>query len=470
MIIKIGTGGKSFKGLSEYLTHDPKANTDERVAWTHTQNLANDHVPSAVDEMVWTARNAELLKQEAGVRAGGRATEDPVKHVSLNWSPEDNPSREHMIQTSEEFLRHMKWQEHQAILVAHEDKSYRHVHIMLNVVHPETGLRLNDDFERRRAQAWALEYEREQGKIYCEQRLNSVQDRENSPPRNIWMAFQQNEKEFQRAEKIMSENTPNIRENPKNSEWEILKELQRSERIDFFAQGKIEFANLRSSIYREVREEFRDRWADYYLAKKNGTEDDRAILANVKAQLIADQKAILEPRRDEACRELRESRNERYREILDNQRDTRAGLRWHQEAGLDTAPLFNELAERKDARAEITSGFHEVAHEITAPQPVHAPDIREETFAAKSDEPFEYSARDVDTHIGNRVGAGAGSFLGALFSDLTNLGSARPEPVSREERADAFREAAENTLKQHQHQEKEDDDARWRERQPVHGE
>jgi hypothetical protein len=69
MIVKIGIGGKSFKGLAEYLTDDPKARTDKRVDWTHTHNLANDHVPSAVDEMLWTARNAELLKQEAGIRA-----------------------------------------------------------------------------------------------------------------------------------------------------------------------------------------------------------------------------------------------------------------------------------------------------------------------------------------------------------------------------------------------------------------
>src|SRR6202051_2428089 len=110
MIVKIGSGGKSFKGLSKYLTHDAEAKTDERLAWTPTHNLANDHVPSAVDEMLWTARNAELLKQEAGVRAGGRATENPVKHVSLSWSPEENPSRQHMIETAEEFLRHMKWE------------------------------------------------------------------------------------------------------------------------------------------------------------------------------------------------------------------------------------------------------------------------------------------------------------------------------------------------------------------------
>ena len=67
----------------------------------------------------------------------------------------------------------MNWQEHQAILVAHDDKRYPHVHVMLNAVHPETGLQLNDGFEQRRAQAWALDYEREQGHIHCEQRLKN---------------------------------------------------------------------------------------------------------------------------------------------------------------------------------------------------------------------------------------------------------------------------------------------------------
>ena len=139
MIVKILSGGKSFKGLATYLMHDPEAKTAERVGWTHTLNLAHDHVPSAVDEMLWTARNAELLKQEAGVRAGGRATENAVKHLSVNWAPEDRPTRDHMVQATEEFLRHMNWQDHQALLVAHQDKAHSHVHVMLNVVHPETG-------------------------------------------------------------------------------------------------------------------------------------------------------------------------------------------------------------------------------------------------------------------------------------------------------------------------------------------
>jgi len=50
--------------------------------------------------------------------------ENPVKHLSLNWSPDDKPSREHMIATTEDFLRTMKWHEHQAVVVSHTDKPY----------------------------------------------------------------------------------------------------------------------------------------------------------------------------------------------------------------------------------------------------------------------------------------------------------------------------------------------------------
>ena len=364
----------------------------------------------------------------------------------------------------------MGWHEHQVVMVAHNDKSHAHVHLMINCIHPETGRHLDDGLEWRRAQEWALAYELEQGRIYCEQRLLPPEEREKNMPRNIWAAFQQNEKEFERAEKILSENAPEIPENPKNAEWQILKEIQKAERIEFFAQGKIEFSELRSSIYREVKEEFRERWADYYKAVKNGTDGDREILAKVKAQLTADQKAVLEPRQDEACKELRASRDERYREILGNQRDARAELRWHQEAGLDTKPFFNNLADRKDARTEVACGFHEAALEVTALQPVNAPDIREDAVVERSGQPAEYSARNVDVNIGGRMAVGAGSFLGALFTDLTNLGSARPEPMSQEEKAAIFREAAENSLKQHQHHEKEEDDARWRERQRSFGE
>lgn len=470
MIVRILSRGKSFKGLATYLTHDPEAQTNERVAWTRTFNLANDHVPSGVDEMLWTARNAELLKQEAGLRAGGRATENSVKHLSLNWSPDDHPSREHMIATTEGFLRHMNWQDHQAIVVAHDDKAHTHVHVMLNVINPETGLRLDDNFERRRAQAWALNYEREQDRIHCAQRLVNPEERESAPPRNMWLAFQENEKEFGRAEKLLREQKLILVENSKNqrdADWKILKKIQRTERTDFFAQGKLEFSDLRSSIYREVREEFRERWADFYEARRDGANKD--TLADLKAGLVAEQKAVLDARRDEACRELRESRDERYRALLDDQREVRAGLRSRQEDGLDTAPFLQQL-EQRNTESDTKAEFREAADQVTTPHGSREAVATSITAQQEDEATNRPAGRDDDISL--RPGFSVGSFLDSLFFDLVNLGSARPPPRKPgPHEPDSFAAAAAETLKHQQQREREEEeDERLRRQRALYGE
>jgi hypothetical protein len=338
---------------------------------------------------------------------------------------------------------------------------------MLNVVHPETGLRLDDGFEQRRAQAWALEYERQQNRIHCEQRLKNERDREDNMPRNIWMAFQVNEKEFSQAEKSLSDKSPEMPENPKNAEWKVLKEIQRDERMDFMAQGKSQFSALRNSIYREVREEFRDRWADFYELRRNGADSES--LATAKAQLIADQKAVLEPRRDAACQELRESRDGRYRELLDQQQERRGELRWRQDVGMDVTPFFNGLEDRRLAGQEIQGDFRDTGRELTGREPVAGFEENMRDTDRHYDAPV-HAVDDVGIDVGGKLGHGLMAFADSLFSDLTNLGSARPVPIAREERADAFREAAENTLKQHQQHERDDEDAKGRERQRAFGE
>jgi hypothetical protein len=461
VIVKILSRGKSFKGLATYLTHDPDAETKNRVGWTHTHNLANDHVPSAVDEMLWTSRHAELLKQEAGIRAGGRATENSVKHLSLNWSPEDKPTKEHMIETTEDFLRHMKWQEHQAIVVAHEDKSHPHVHVMLNIVHPETGLQLNDDFERRRAQSWALEYEQEQGRIYCEQRLKNPEEREDSPTRPAWMAFQDKEKEFERAEKslrLQDSISINEKTDPKIAnfeEWKILKDLQKDERLSFFETGKLEFSHLRKSIYREVREEFRERWGEFYAAQKNGGD-----VTELKAELLAEQKTVLEQRRDEACKELRETRNIQYRELLDEQRDIRVGLSWRQEAGFENSEFLKQVADR-DAHRETPATFRDAAEEVTGrPQGSewNAPPAHDSGRLPRDSSRMK-SGTDIGANIGEGIGFGAISFLESIADGVMGAKPApRQQPPEREaSNADPFRAAAEDA-RNRQRGDKEDAD------------
>lgn len=472
MIVRILSNGKSFSGLASYLTHDAEATTEERIGWTHTLNLAHDHIPSAVDEMLWTARNAELLKQEAGIRPGGRATESPVKHLSLNWPPEDDPTREHMIETAEKFLRHMKWHEHQAVVVAHEDKAYAHVHVMLNMIHPETGLRLDDDFERRRAQAWALAYEREQGRVYCEQRLKDPGEREEAPTRPAWLAFANNQKKFEREEKILEKQAPILigdREIPEmtpSDEWRILKEIQQDERKGFFAEGKSAFSELRRSIYREIREEFRERWSEFYTAQRNGGDD--VALAAMKAEIVAEQTAQLEERRDEACKELRETRNDLYRELLDDQREIRLGLHARQEAGLDNA-LFLELVKDRHAGTDMTAAFGEAAEETTIRQDggrAWGADAAAFAGRPRRDRAGMKSGVDIGANVGLGLGFGLLSLIGSLGDGLI---PAKPDPRPRKVEPeppdpDPFDAAFEEARKR-QESEQQEADREWRRRQ-----
>jgi Relaxase/Mobilisation nuclease domain len=465
MIVKILSNGKSFNGLATYLSHDPDhAKTAERVAWAHTLNCANDDVPCAVNEMVWTARDAELLKQEAGIRAGGRKTENTVKHFSLNWAPGERPTKEHMTETTQDFLRHMKWQEHQAILIAHNDKDYSHVHCMLNAVHPETGLRLDDNFERRRAQEWALQYEREHG-IYCEQRLLPNEERERNPPRNIWMQFWVNQREFEKSEKSLENNAPIFADDPqnrRNSEWQILRQIQRDERIEFFAQGKSEFIDLRKSIFREVREAFRDSWSEYYAGLKAGRPPEE--MGEFKQKIIAEQEALLQAKGDEACKELRQCRDIQYRTLLDDQREERATLRERQAGGRDNASFLERLANGRDGENEMTLNFRDTAEEVGMPK-VQLPELA----AARSDQEDAEtrSGPDDDAGMRNNFRHGLTSFFSSLAFDLINLGTGYvPAPPRTDSSGRRFIDiAAEEVTKLRLQHDRTEEDEKWRQRQ-----
>ena len=474
MIPKIQARGKSFKALATYLTHNAKeAESSERVAWTHTLNLAHDHVPSAVDEMMWTARAAELLKQEAGIRGGGRATANPVKHFSLNWGIGEEPTREEMIEATQSFLNHMKWDEHQAVLVAHEDKEYAHVHGMLNAVHPETGLRLDESFEHRRAQAWALEYERAQGRIQCEQRLKNPEEREDAPTRPAWLAFQEKQREFERDEKSRRAQEPILvgdlkkPENIPADEWRKLKEIQKNERLEFFADGKSAFKELRLGIYREVRAEFRERWADLYAQRESA---DPAAFATAKAELVAEQKAVLETRRDEACQALRDSRDGLYRELLADQREMRLGLRSRQEMGLDNA-LFLQNVEDGNAAKDRTDNFREAGEAATNRQERSASNTPEEAYsgAPRSDNAGMKSGTDVGAGLATGLGFGVLSFFDSLADGLI---AAKPDPRPRPKEPEPagptlFDVAAEDARKRQQHSDQEESDRKWRGTRPA---
>jgi hypothetical protein len=422
------SAGKSFKWLGYYLTHDPQAQTAERVAWTHTLNLANDNVPEAINEMVWCYRGADWLKRQAGVPTGGRRLENPAKHFSLNWHPSEQPSREHMIETVQNFLDHMGWGEHQAVIVCHTDK-HSHVHVMLNAVHPETGRALDTGFEKRRASEWALTYEREHA-LFCGQRLLPKEDREPSPTREAWQKTKDAEREFERDEARRAATTPDYfeRHDPatwQSKEWQALKTHQREEREKFFAEGKQEFANLRNAIFREVRTEFRDQWRVFYQLQREGADPE--LLAAIKVGILERQNAELETRRDAACAELRDDRGADYRQILLEQRMERAELGGRQEHGLRSPHLLGtvygpadaptakgreagEPGEGRDHSLENGStGFQAAARETCQP----TPEISLETRERSEPDLFETPSHE-QTKVRDGLNIAGGLGLGAL--------------------------------------------------------
>ncbi|WP_346296430.1 relaxase/mobilization nuclease domain-containing protein [Rhodopseudomonas sp. P1] len=379
MVPKLFRSGKSFKKAGMYLLHDPaKASTAHRVPWTHTINLASDHPSLAIDEMYWTYRSADQLKREAGLKAGGRQLEYPVRHISLNWHRSESPSREQMIEAAESFLAHMGWHEHQTLIVCHSDK-HPHVHLMVNAVHPETGRALDSSFEKRRVQEWAETYEREHEAIFCEERLKPVGEREPSPNRKIWERMKSSQHEFERSEyeRISAEFDYFIRNDEgegKDGEWRILKDRQRGQRERFFMDGRQAFRTVRDKAYRTVSREFKAEWRGYYQAKREGLDEE--ALDILKAGILERRDKALDERRNEACRELREKRDEEYAALLEVQKQERARLREGQESGqraywLLDGPPSPFAAEKTDATRDqrhdqdLTDAFRGSSHEIT---------------------------------------------------------------------------------------------------------
>ena len=200
MICNIHSHGTSFKGLARYVTHDKGADTSERVAWSHTHNVATTDPDLAARIMAATAMDNEALKEAAGIKSTGRKMQKSVMHYSLSWKDEERGdlSRDEMVQAAlaslaslgadegeylgrdkkagkkKYALRTQRGDEHQAVIVCHDEGpgSQPHVHIMVNRIHPECGTVLSDTNNFNKLSDWALEYRKAQGKEdYCPERV-----------------------------------------------------------------------------------------------------------------------------------------------------------------------------------------------------------------------------------------------------------------------------------------------------------
>ncbi|HEY1084282.1 MAG TPA: relaxase/mobilization nuclease domain-containing protein [Prosthecobacter sp.] len=182
MVPKITSGGASFKGAFRYYLHDKGAETTERIGWVQTENMRTNDPEKAWKVMAFTAQVQDRLKEASGQSRAGRKLEKPVFAFSLAWHPEQSPTPDHMLATARKAIAALGLTDHESVIVAHKDEPQKHVHVIVNRVHPITGMAGDVRNSKRKLSDFAREYEREDGKIYCQQREENHRQREAGKP------------------------------------------------------------------------------------------------------------------------------------------------------------------------------------------------------------------------------------------------------------------------------------------------
>lgn len=138
MLAQIEKPHNDFFRLAEYLIHgDERPTSPDRVAWVFGHNLPTDDPVLAAKLMTATA---DLSKR----------CRNACYHTMVAWHPEESPSPEIMQEIARRTLVLAGLGEHQALVMGHGDKPHRHLHMMINRVHPETGRAWSTSHDYRR--------------------------------------------------------------------------------------------------------------------------------------------------------------------------------------------------------------------------------------------------------------------------------------------------------------------------------
>jgi Relaxase/Mobilisation nuclease domain len=179
MVPAITAGGRSFRGAALYYLHDKRQDgeaerlTSDRVAWVETVNLPTGDPERAWRIMAHTALAQAELKAAAGTKATGRKLSKPVFAYSIAWHPYERLTKAEMLEAGCSSLEAQGLEEHQAIIVCHDDEPQGHVHIIVNRVHPATGKAATLSNSKLKLSQWAEAYERKRGKVFCPQRVTN---------------------------------------------------------------------------------------------------------------------------------------------------------------------------------------------------------------------------------------------------------------------------------------------------------
>ena len=161
-MIGMSSSARSFGALARYLANGRTGDNPERVAWSTSRNLPTDEPELAGKIMRATA--AQNLR-----------VDKPVYHLALSFDPNDVVDRATMERVADRVIAALKLQEHQVLIVSHGDRDHPHMHLLINRVHPETGLVWNRWQDRAVIQQVLREEEQALGLRVVTSRLTAPQ-------------------------------------------------------------------------------------------------------------------------------------------------------------------------------------------------------------------------------------------------------------------------------------------------------
>ncbi|PJN95210.1 hypothetical protein CNY89_09840, partial [Amaricoccus sp. HAR-UPW-R2A-40] len=291
--VEIGTG-KSFKGLAAYLLHDRgQAQTANRVAWAQSYNLDDADPERAWRLMAATAMSADRLKDAAGIKRGKKAV-NTAWHFSLNFNPADRPTEAVQRAAVESALKALGLDGHQGLAVAHDDTDHRHVHVMVNLIDPETGLSAASkqpggkpallSNSQKKLSTWAKGFEREHGLTVTEGRLANEEKRQRGEkvdarrePRNVYERRRAEEQSPRLAlvKQSFAVKAAQLAQEGRDLAAEHRQQWERA-RIDHIARQNTAWREQRHAqqqLVDRMKEAYKPRWRALFVRQRSEAED-----------------------------------------------------------------------------------------------------------------------------------------------------------------------------------------------------
>lgn len=153
------SNGNGFKGALLYVM-TPKAAEGERLGFAYVRNMGSMNESDQPEALAARMRlNVESHRNQ------GHRTKKPAKHFIISFSPEDSERLTPAIlrDYADRHLEALGLSDHEAVIAEHVDTDHRHLHLIINKVHPVSGKLWNDSHAVRKVTELTSELDEKHG-------------------------------------------------------------------------------------------------------------------------------------------------------------------------------------------------------------------------------------------------------------------------------------------------------------------